>query len=210
LGSPLLDSRAAGKRDKPLFLSLADPGRAQRLADRFATLPWPAILDRLARVNPLLRDLLASYRYYWAAHQAEYATDVLFTNRVALRGLYPRLLRHATLCLRAEDVLTFLGRKLHGKFAGEMDEHECLARLVGRLERSTAARIRAAQRSSEFRDASSVDSLPAHVRPAVGAGDDGLNGHRMRKVLLRIQVIQGVVEDVRTGPIVLREIDPYD
>ena len=73
-----------------------------------------------ARVNPLLRDELKGYRYYWATHQAEYATDVLFTSRPALRELYVRLLRHATLCLRAEDVLTFLGRKLHGGFAGEI------------------------------------------------------------------------------------------
>jgi hypothetical protein len=93
----------------------------QRLVDRFATLQWPAVLDAFARrVNPLLRDELAGYRYYWATHQAEYATDVLFTSRPALRELYTRLLRHATLCLRAEDVLTFLGRKLHGGFAGEI------------------------------------------------------------------------------------------
>jgi len=79
------------------------------------------VLDRFAaRVNPLLRDELAGYRYYWATHQAEYATDVLFTSRPALRALYGRLLRHATLCLRAEDVLDFLGRKLHGGFAGEV------------------------------------------------------------------------------------------
>jgi hypothetical protein len=45
---------------------------------------------------------------------------VLFTSRVALRDLYARLLRHATLCLRAEDMLTSLGRKLHGGFAGEI------------------------------------------------------------------------------------------
>ena len=71
------------------FLWLEDAGRAQRLADRFASLPWPAILERLARrVNPLLRDLLASYRYYWTTHQAEYATDVLFTNRLALLGRF--------------------------------------------------------------------------------------------------------------------------
>src|SRR5262245_45441449 len=42
-------------------------------------------------------------------------------SRVApLRALYGRLLRHATLCLLAEDVLDFLGRKLHGGFAGEV------------------------------------------------------------------------------------------
>jgi hypothetical protein len=117
-----LDQRRLGyRRLENAFLWLEDPGRVQRLADRFASLPWPAILERLARrVNPLLRDLLVSYRYYWTTHQAEYATDVLFTSRLALRPLYARLLRHATLCLRAEDVLTFLGRKLHGKFAGEI------------------------------------------------------------------------------------------
>ena len=102
------------------FVWLEDPARVQR-ADRFAILKWPARLDTLARrVNPLLGDLLASYRYYWATNQAEYATDVFFKNRPALRDLYPRLLRHATLCLSAEDVLTFLGRKLHGRFAGEV------------------------------------------------------------------------------------------
>ncbi len=109
------------RRLENAFLWLEDPGRVQRLADRFAPLDWPAVLDRFAhRVNPLLRDELKGYRYYWATHQAEYATDILFTSRPALRELYARLLRHATLCLRAEDVLTFLGRKLHGGFAGEI------------------------------------------------------------------------------------------
>ena len=109
------------RRLENAFLSLDDPGHVQRLADRCATLDWPAVLDGSAsRVNPLLRDELEGYRYSWATHQAEYATDVLFTNRAALREFYPRLLRHATLCLRAKDVLTFLGRTLHGGFAGEI------------------------------------------------------------------------------------------
>ena len=81
-------------------------------------------------MNPLLRDLLQGYRYYWATHPAEYATDVLFTSRTALHALYARLLRHATLCLRAEDVLTFLGRKLHGRFAGEL-LNDCKRRWSG-------------------------------------------------------------------------------
>ena len=117
-----MDKRGLGyRRLENAFLGLEDPGRAQRLAERFATLKWPAVLDGFARrVNPLLRDELEGYRYYWATYQAEYATDVLFTSRGALRELYVRLLRHATLCLRAEDVLTFLGRKLHGGFAGEI------------------------------------------------------------------------------------------
>src|SRR5262249_27705304 len=51
-------------------------------------------------------------------------------SRLALRPLYARLLRHATLCLRAEDVLTFLGRMLHGKFAGEI-LNDCKRRWPG-------------------------------------------------------------------------------
>jgi len=86
------------------FLALDDPGRAQRLADRFPTLPWPTILEGFARrVNPLLRDLLAHYRYYWATHQAEYATDVLFTTRGALRDVYPRLQWYECDMTRQED-----------------------------------------------------------------------------------------------------------
>jgi len=53
------------RRLENAFLWLEDPGRVQRLADRFATLDWRAVLDRFARrVNPLLRDELKGYRYY--------------------------------------------------------------------------------------------------------------------------------------------------
>ena len=164
------------RRLENAFLWLEDPGRVQRLADRFAPLPWPAILDRFARqVNPLLRDELAGYRYYWATHQAEYSTDVLFTSRTALRALYARLLRHATLCLRAEDVLTFLGRKLHGRFAGELlNDCRPLARRPrealdeGELEHDVRqARLRAAGRDGHLR-------AVRVQRPSPGATDAGV------------------------------------
>jgi hypothetical protein len=44
------------------FTQLDDPAQAQRLADRFARLNWPRILDRWVRqVNPLLRELVPGY-----------------------------------------------------------------------------------------------------------------------------------------------------
>lgn len=108
------------RRLEHAFRWLEDPGRVQRLAARCAPLDWPAVLARFAhRVNPLLRAERKGYRDYGATHQAEYATDSLCTSRPALRELYARLLRHAPRCRRAEDVLTFLGRKLQGGFAGE-------------------------------------------------------------------------------------------
>ena len=103
------------------FVWIEDPKRAQRFADRFVNKNWPRILTAFARrANPLMKDLLADMRYYWVADQAEFATDVMFTNRATLKPLYDQWLKHATLCFSAEDVLTFLGRKLHPAFAGEI------------------------------------------------------------------------------------------
>lgn len=103
------------------FVRIDDCRRAQRFADRFVKKNFPRILEALARkVNPLLKDLLQGMRHYWVIDQAEFATDILFQDRTALKDLYQNLLRHATLCFSAEDVLTFLGRKLNGNFQGEV------------------------------------------------------------------------------------------
>ena len=104
------------------FTQLDDPARAQALADRFPRLGWVQILDGWARqVNPLLRaPWLNGQGYYWVIDQAEYSTDVLFQDRPSLADLYPHLLDHATLHFSAQDILTFLGRRLHPRFDGEV------------------------------------------------------------------------------------------
>ena len=104
------------------FTELDKPVVAQRLADRFPKLPWVKILNRwVRRVNPLLgRSWLGKADYYWVIDQAEYSTDVLFQSRAKLAELYPRLLQHALLCFSAQDILTFLGRRLHPRFDGEV------------------------------------------------------------------------------------------
>jgi hypothetical protein len=104
------------------FTQLDDPAATQRLADRFVQLSWPSILDRLAKqVNPLLdQPWLGGRGYYWVIDQAEYSTDVLFRSRNDLAALYPHLLDHAALQFSAQDILTFLGRRLHPCFDGEV------------------------------------------------------------------------------------------
>jgi len=106
------------------FTHLDDAAAAQKLADRFVKRNWPKLLGDLARqFNPLLGDVLRGKDYYWVTDQAEYATDVLFGDAASLQALYPRLVEHATLCLGSEDVLKFLGRKLHPCFTGEVHTH---------------------------------------------------------------------------------------
>jgi hypothetical protein len=103
------------------FTQLDDPIQAQRLADRFAQLDWPRILDRWARqVNPLLHELFPSYPVHWVVDQAEYATDLLFTGRAALAGLYRALVDYAVRTFTPKDILSFLGRKWDRRFDGEV------------------------------------------------------------------------------------------
>jgi hypothetical protein len=105
------------------FVQLDDPDEAQKLADRFPQLPWPKVLQRWARqINPLLtgQAWLKRLSYYWVIDQAEFSTDLLCRSRDTLAALYPRLLDHATLQFSAADILTFLGRRLHPRFDGEV------------------------------------------------------------------------------------------
>src|SRR5688572_23787912 len=105
------------------FLELENPKAAQKIADRFAHLDWPKQLAVWAqRVNPVLArgGFLSGQTYYWVIDQAEYASDVLFADKKSLGELYPRLLDHAVVSFSASDILTFLGRKLHQNFQGEV------------------------------------------------------------------------------------------
>jgi hypothetical protein len=103
------------------FVALDNPDKAQRLADDLFRKKWHRVLKAFARrVNPLLSDLLKGMDYQWVTDQAEFATDILFKDRASLQTLYARLLDHATLQFGAEEVLTFLGKKLRSNFTGEV------------------------------------------------------------------------------------------
>jgi hypothetical protein len=104
------------------FTRLDHPDKAQRLAERFPHLPWVKVLDRWARlVNPLLKQKwLQRGPYYWVIDQAEFSSDVLFRRREDLQALYPRLIEHSLTHFSADDILKFLGRKLHPQFDGEV------------------------------------------------------------------------------------------
>jgi len=52
--------------------------------------------------------------------QAEYATDLVFNRQSTLQAFYPSLLEALIQAVKPADVATFLGRKLHGNYRGEM------------------------------------------------------------------------------------------
>jgi hypothetical protein len=126
LAQQLAKRRAAFVQHDNCFLELDDAAAAQRQADRFFSLAWKSRLNRwVQQVNPLLKEVtwLRSMEYRWVIDQFEYSTDVLFRSRQHLAELYPRLLDHAAVHFSPQDILTFLGRKLHPRFQGEVLTH---------------------------------------------------------------------------------------
>jgi hypothetical protein len=114
----------AFEKNDNAFVELADAQKANESARRFWRRDWPGLLHRLAaRVNPLLKDWLAGQKYYWVIDQAEFSTDVLFTNKTALASMRRGLYEHAVHCFGAEQMMTFLGRKYRGTFQGEVRTH---------------------------------------------------------------------------------------
>jgi hypothetical protein len=106
------------------FVQLSDPSVTQRIANRFAKLPWPKILERYAhRVNPLLDKELRRASHYWVTDQAEYATDIRFHNPKHLSVLFRCLLDYALLTFSPKKIFSYLGRKWHERFDGEVQTH---------------------------------------------------------------------------------------
>ena len=105
------------------FTYITDLSVAHELCEKFAHRKWPRVLEALARrVNPLLTTIRKAGfgGYYWVLDQSEYATDVMFRDRASLEALFPALVELSLTAFSADDVLRFLGRKLHGNFQGEV------------------------------------------------------------------------------------------
>ncbi|GFP35854.1 hypothetical protein HKBW3S43_01641, partial [Candidatus Hakubella thermalkaliphila] len=52
--------------------------------------------------------------------QAEYATDIIFKKQSDLKLLYEPLIRCAIHSVKPDNIASFLGRKLHWNYQGEM------------------------------------------------------------------------------------------
>ena len=105
------------------LLEVADWEHAQRLLDQQVEFAWHPQLQRIAsRIFPTFQEVFGDYpvEYYWTVHQSEWATDVVFRCRRTLAAIYPRLVEAGIATFSSPDMMRFLGKKLHGNFAGEV------------------------------------------------------------------------------------------
>ena len=118
-------TRQLGRRAIPLqmldnaFVGIGDWEQAQRLADGWQPERLHRRLDEFARrYCPVLKQLEETY--HWSLDTVEYATDLVFRRPTDLQAIYGHLIRTAVHTVKPDDIATFLGRKLHGKYQDEM------------------------------------------------------------------------------------------
>ena len=101
------------------FLSIADPQRAQTMADRLDAKQLHHRLDRWAKQFCPIHQRFRS-GYHWSFMQVEFATDVVFHQQAEFQPLYEAIVRTAVQAVKADNVATFLGRKLTAAYQDEV------------------------------------------------------------------------------------------
>ena len=101
------------------FVRIDDWSRAQALADELSPDRLRRVLDRYARQCCPVLDTFGQ-SYHWSLMQVEYSTDLVFRSTTTLAPLYEQLARQSVLSVKAEQVATFLGRKITPQLAQEI------------------------------------------------------------------------------------------
>ncbi len=101
------------------FLRIDDWPRAQALADKFSPDLLHRVLDRYAALCCPVLDVFRE-TYHWSLMQVEYSTDVVFRSAATLKPLYDQLVREQVLSVKAEQIATFLGRRIDPRVAQEI------------------------------------------------------------------------------------------
>jgi hypothetical protein len=101
------------------FLSIDNFSKAQELSDSIKVSDLHHALDRFAKIYcPVFQEY--DLTYHWSTMQVEYATDLVFKKQADLGVLYDQIVRTAIHSVKPENIATFLGRKLHGNYQGDM------------------------------------------------------------------------------------------
>ena len=119
LSNQLRQQGIAFEQHDNAFLEIADFDLANQLAAQLPMEHLHVKLNRLAQQYCPAATLLG-LEYRWSVMQAEYATDLVFKDQRVLQAFYPHLLETLIQAVKPADVATFLGRKLHGNYQGEM------------------------------------------------------------------------------------------
>jgi hypothetical protein len=101
------------------LVQVSELARAQALADELTPDELHRRLDRYAASLCPVGEVFGQ-RYHWSLMQVEYSTDLIFRSEATLAPLYEQLSRQAVLAVKAEQVASFLGKKITPQLAQEI------------------------------------------------------------------------------------------
>jgi DNA-binding HxlR family transcriptional regulator len=101
------------------FVGVAELERAQAIADALGPDELHRRLDRYAQSLCPVGEVFGQ-SYHWSLMQVEYSTDLIFRSEASLGPLYEQLSRQAVLAVKAEQVASFLGKKITPALAQEI------------------------------------------------------------------------------------------
>lgn len=101
------------------FIRIDDFARAQSLSDQLKPDDLHRILDRYARMCCPVQEEFRQ-QYHWSLMQTEYSTDLVFRSDAMLSTLYEDISRQAVIAVKAEQVSSFLGKKITPQLAQEI------------------------------------------------------------------------------------------
>lgn len=116
-----LDKKGIGyEQIENAFVRIDDFEKAQKMADQFPVKRLHDLLDRVAReFCPVLSRFRSGV--HWSIMQAEYATDIVFTDRQTLAPIYEELVRTLCHAVKPDQVAMFLGKPLDRRYEGTLD-----------------------------------------------------------------------------------------
>lgn len=119
LSNQLKKSGIGFKMLENAFVDIDDFDKAQRISNGISVAQIHKTLDDFAQeFCPVIRKF--PHAHHWSIMQAEYATDIVFKRQKDLQPLYENISRTAIHAVKANNIATFLGRKLHGNYQDEM------------------------------------------------------------------------------------------
>jgi len=101
------------------FTRIDDWSRAQQLADSLVASDFHRSLDGYADLCCPVAGVFGQ-RYHWSLMEVEYATDLAFRSSGFLQPVYEQLIRQTVLTVKAEQIATFLGRRITSQLEQEV------------------------------------------------------------------------------------------
>ena len=101
------------------FIGINNWSKAQKISDNLSVEKLHKKLNAFAEKYCPVHQTF-NQQYHWSIMQCEYSTDIVFKKQEDLKPLYGHLVEKAIHSVKPENIITFFGKKMHGKYEGEI------------------------------------------------------------------------------------------